>query len=178
MWLEAYYTVNEYDAPYKASTSEDMCKAYKNAKKAASVEETYYVGGGYGQMTEKSLMKEIMARGPVLYDFNAGYEFMTYKNGILMSQDVKNCGGSGVINDNSQIDDNIEYQVLTHSTLVVGWGETNFNGEMVKFWIVRNSYGGSWGESGYFKVRRGCNDFGGEGENSAHKPICWDCNGA
>jgi len=34
-------------------------------------------------MSEESLMKEIMARGPVLYDFMAGYEFMMYSSGIL-----------------------------------------------------------------------------------------------
>jgi len=34
-------------------------------------------------MTEESLMAEIRANGPVLYDFNAGYEFMTYHSGVL-----------------------------------------------------------------------------------------------
>jgi len=31
-------------------------------------------------------MKEIRARGPILYDFNAGYDFMTYKAGVLAEQ--------------------------------------------------------------------------------------------
>jgi len=45
----------------------------------------------------------------------------------------------------------------------------------MKYWKVRNSYGGNWGEGGYFKVRRGHNDFGGEGENAAVVPLCFDC---
>lgn len=45
----------------------------------------------------------------------------------------------------------------------------------MKYWKVRNSYGGGWGEGGYFKVRRGHNDFGGEGENAAVVPLCFDC---
>jgi hypothetical protein len=83
MFLESYYTVDEHDAPYKASTGEDQCGQYSRAKAVASVESTYYVGGGYGKMTEEKLMTEIRARGPVLYDFNAGYEFMTYHKGVL-----------------------------------------------------------------------------------------------
>lgn len=85
MFLESYYTVAESDAKYEAKTQKDACKMFKGAeeKKVASVEETYYVGGAYGTMTEIQIMKEIRARGPLLYDFNAGYEFMTYKSGIL-----------------------------------------------------------------------------------------------
>lgn len=57
-----------------------MCYTYEHAEKAASVEKTYYVGEdeSYGKMSEESMMKEIMARGPILYDFMAGYEFMMY----------------------------------------------------------------------------------------------------
>jgi len=83
MFLESYYTVSENDAPYKAKTKEFECSDYRGKKPVASVEDTYYIGGGYGMMTEETLMAEIRARGPVLYDFNAGYEFMTYHSGVL-----------------------------------------------------------------------------------------------
>ena len=83
MFLESYYTVLESDAPYIAKTEANSCRQWESKKPAASVEETYYIGGGYGKMTEEKLMKEIRARGPVLYDFNAGYEFMTYHSGVL-----------------------------------------------------------------------------------------------
>ena len=78
MFLESYWTVDERQAPYKAATPEHTCNMYENADPVASVEKTEYVGGSYGAMTEESLMREIRARGPVLFDFNAGYEFMTY----------------------------------------------------------------------------------------------------
>ena len=40
------------------------------------VKDTYYVGGGaYGKMSEADMLKEVRARGPILFDFNAGMEF-------------------------------------------------------------------------------------------------------
>jgi len=51
----------------------------------------------------------------------------------------------------------------------VGWG---FDEEaQMKFWIVRNSYGDNWGEDGNFRVRRGLNDFGFEGNLVAFDPV-------
>jgi len=127
-------------------------------------------------MTEEKLMKEIRAKGPVLYDFNAGYDFMTYSTGVLAERDLPHGCSAADLNDNSintksQDSLGIQYQKLTHSTLVVGWGEENG----MKYWKVRNSYGGSWGQNGCFKVRRGHNDYGGEGENGGLIPICHNC---
>ena len=120
-------------------------------------------------------MKEIRARGPVLYDFNAGYDFMTYHSGILAEENPHGATQDEMDGTNhqckSQAQKGIKYQKLTHSTLVVGWGEENG----MKYWKVRNSYGPTWGDKGYFMVRRGANDYGGEGENAAIIPLCLDC---
>lgn len=91
LFLESYYTVAEKDGRYEAKTTPHACRAYENAQPVASVEDTYYVGGAYGKMSEESLMKEIRARGPVLYDFNAGYEFMTYSSGVLTEDNPHGC---------------------------------------------------------------------------------------
>ena len=48
LFLESYYTVAEEDAPYEATSEVNKCKMYENAKPVASVEKSYYVGGGYG----------------------------------------------------------------------------------------------------------------------------------
>jgi len=47
---------------------------------------------------------------------------------------------------------------LDHALLIVGWGqENNWIGEMTPYWIVKNSWGASWGEEGYFKILRNAN---------------------
>lgn len=71
----------------------------------------------------------------------------------------------------SQEDKGTQWSKLTHSTLVIGYGEEpNKQGEMTKYWLVRNSYGPNWGMHGNLKVRRGRNDFASESENIAVTP--------
>jgi len=72
----------------------------------------------------------------------------------------------------TQEEQGLQWTKLTHSTLIVGYGqeETQAHG-LVKYWIVRNSYGAKWGESGNLRLRRGRNDYGCEGENIAVTPV-------
>ena len=42
--------------------------------------------------------------------------------------------------------------------LLVGWGYDHLT--KTKYWIVRNSYGKSWGNKGDLLIRKGLNDFG------------------
>jgi hypothetical protein len=43
-----------------------------------------------------------------------------------------------------------------HAVLVVGYGEEN--GE--KYWLIRNSWGTTWGNGGFMKILRGNNECG------------------
>lgn len=131
-------------------------------------------------------MKEIRANGPVIVDFEAAYEFFTYNEGIMF-EEPKQIDTTQLLTDdaveevvelsteadeqseNTYEDYNLQWQTATHSCLIVGWG---FDEEAdMKFWIVRNSYGGGWGEEGNFRVRRGLNDFGFEGNLVAFDPV-------
>jgi C1A family cysteine protease len=42
---------------------------------------------------------------------------------------------------------------VNHAILIVGWGTQNG----IDYWIIKNSWGASWGESGYFRIKRGVN---------------------
>jgi len=46
---------------------------------------------------------------------------------------------------------------LDHAVLIVGWGIDDSILGNTPYWIVKNSWGGDWGENGYFRIYRGDN---------------------
>ncbi|CAD5232729.1 unnamed protein product [Bursaphelenchus xylophilus] len=58
-----------------------------------------------------------------------------YKSGIL---NAKEPSGGWTIN---------------HAIVTVGWGTSN----NVSYWLIKNQWGSSWGEQGYFRVKKGVN---------------------
>ena len=57
---------------------------------------------------------------------------------------------SGVYNDKTCDATNL---VVDHEVYVVGWGALNG----VNYWVVRNSWGTTWGMKGYVLMQRGVN---------------------
>lgn len=49
------------------------------------------------------------------------------------------------------------WEFTNHAVACIGWGETIHNGEILKYWILKNSWGPEWGEFGYFRMLRGNN---------------------
>ena len=76
-------------------------------------------------------LKTAVRLGPVSVAIEADTKiFQLYKSGVLTSD---TCGTS-----------------LDHGVLIVGYGSED--GE--KYWLVKNSWGTSWGENGYIKIGR------------------------
>ena len=76
-------------------------------------------------------LKVAVSRQPVSVAIEADTRyFQSYSTGVLTSID---CGTE-----------------LDHGVLIVGYGEEN----NIPYWLVKNSWGTSWGESGYVKILR------------------------
>ena len=76
-------------------------------------------------------LKSAVSRQPVSVAIEADtFYFQSYSNGVLTSD---KCGTK-----------------LDHGVLVVGYGTENGN----DYWLVKNSWGTSWGDKGYVKIGR------------------------
>ena len=47
-------------------------------------------------------------------------------------------------------DPSIKGKSIDHSVTLVGYGTDDKSGDM--YWLVRNSWGTSWGENGYYRI--------------------------
>ena len=82
---------------------------------------------------EEELKEYLVENGPLIVAFNAS-PLQTYTSGILDLSSVK-----------------CSEKIINHAALLVGYGTSNG----IDYWLVKNSWGKSWGESGYFRIRRG-----------------------
>eukprot|EP01060_Flectonema_neradi_P024311 TRINITY_DN32_c1_g2_i4.p1 TRINITY_DN32_c1_g2~~TRINITY_DN32_c1_g2_i4.p1 ORF type:complete len:318 (+),score=89.09 TRINITY_DN32_c1_g2_i4:53-1006(+) len=87
---------------------------------------------GYKKLahSEDEMATFVGTNGPLSIALDAT-SFQTYRGGIL-----SNCQG----------------KTLDHAVLIVGYAPD--------YWIVKNSWGASWGESGYIRIARGSNQCG------------------
>ena len=92
------------------------------------------------------IQTEIMTHGPVEAAFHVYQDFLSYKTGVYHHVTGKSIGG--------------------HAIKIVGWGVEN----ATPYWLVANSWNDGWGEKGFFKIRRGNNECGIEGQVVAGIP--------
>lgn len=101
----------------------NTCK--KVAKTAKAVSWHYVAQSSNGTPSREEIKAAIMAWGPVSIGVAAGASWNSYTGGIY-----KTC-------NNAQ---------LNHAVQLMGWSDAG------QYWILRNSWGSGWGESGYMRI--------------------------
>ncbi|XP_053202626.1 uncharacterized protein LOC128387448 [Panonychus citri] len=144
-WMsDAYRTVTRLggimsaaDYPY-AGRDSISCK-YTQSKAVLGVE-------NYATVDGLANMKSAVAKTNVAVAMEVDNKFQHYKNGVFKSSGCKNTPKS-----------------LNHAVNLVGFGKavipvnTTRDGESteVDYWLLRNSWSNSWGESGYARIQTG-----------------------
>lgn len=62
--------------------------------------------------------------------------------------------------DTGVYDDKVCDDKVNHGVLLVGYGTDNSTKPSKDYWIIKNSWGSSWGEDGYLRLERGTNRCG------------------
>lgn len=131
-------------APYTMGlTAEDVACAKTTTSCADPASRTYRISeinrptdGFFKRSADR--VKEALAHGPVMTTMTVYSDFVTYGSGIYRHVTGKSEGG--------------------HAVSIVGYDEAN------RAWIIRNSWGTSWGEKGFARIS--WDDSSGVGSNT------------
>ena len=134
-WLASNDGGIMYESDYPYANKQQTCK--QDSSKFADMKVTGYVKLGEGTDTfspvDEDEMKEFLYQnGPLAVALNAT-PLQLYMGGIVDYASWL-CGTSGI----------------NHAVTLVGYGTGSKD-----YWIVKNSWGKSWGENGYFRIARG-----------------------
>lgn len=121
--------MTEKDYPY--TSVEGICY-YKPSLAAAFVKEVRNITA-YDEM---GMVDAVATHNPVSFAFEVTEDFMHYHQGVYTSTKCHNTTDK-----------------VNHAVLAVGYGQENGT----PYWIVKNSWGPTWGIDGYFLIERGKN---------------------
>lgn len=138
-YIQDFGIVDESCFPYVGTDT--PCGVPQNCGRVYTADYNY-VGGFYGGCSEMAMMLELVKNGPVGVAFEVYPDFMHYKEGIY-----HHTGLGDPFNP---------FELTNHAVLLVGYGRCHKTGQ--KYWIVKNSWSDSWGEGGFFRIRRGSNE--------------------
>ncbi|KAI9908251.1 hypothetical protein PsorP6_004180 [Peronosclerospora sorghi] len=135
--------MSELDLPYNqeetsqtsGATLARACNNSATDSAAASISGWEQVVGPSCESSSDSteLLKLALQRQPISVAINSGGSFDAYKGGIYICPNDGDFASSADIN---------------HAVLLVGYGSDG----ITDFWIIKNSYGSSWGEKGFLRL--------------------------
>jgi len=97
-----------------------------------------YVGSSNAVPSVEAIKTALATYGPVAAAVCVGSSFKGYRSGIFATDEKSACGSGGV----------------NHAVVLVGWDDATDS------WIMKNSWGTGWGESGYMRIKRGISNIG------------------
>lgn len=151
-YAQDFGLVEEDCFPYTGTDS--PCKLKEGCFRYYS-SEYHYVGGFYGGCNEALMKLELVQRGPMAVAFEVYNDFLHYRQGVYHHTGLR--------------DPFNPFELTNHAVLLVGYGTDAASG--LDYWIVKNSWGTSWGEDGYFRIRRGTDECAIESIALAATPI-------
>jgi len=99
---------------------------------------------------ENAMKSAIALHGPVAVAVDASpRDFMRYRSGVMKT-------------------DYCSQTAVTHAILAVGYGTDPYEGD---YWLVKNSWGTTWGENGYIKMARNYNNMCGIAGYSSYPKV-------
>lgn len=85
---------------------------------------------------EVEMLHALYNVGPVAIGFEVINDFRSYQSGVFSSPKCKSTASAP-----------------NHNVLLVGYGTE----DGMDYWLLKNSWGASWGDNGFFKLQRGVN---------------------
>jgi cathepsin B len=142
-----HHTTGKYE-PCGASKPTPKCKTTCTTGYSGSYATDRWVADSVYSVPSQvaKIQTEIMTHGPVEAAFTVYGDFPTYKSGVYHHTTGSALGG--------------------HAIKIVGWGVESGT----PYWLVANSWNEDWGANGFFKIRRGNNECGIEGQIVAGIP--------
>ena len=125
--------------PYTASPVACSSPVCTTSRTFPALAGSLRVVGGATPAGLRWMMIEVLRRGPGTFTFKVYNDLFGYSSGVYTVAPGSILAGA-------------------HAVVMVGWGTDPDSG--LDYWVVQNSWAADWGESGYFRIRRGTDESG------------------
>ena len=139
--------VLEADCPYRAADGGCACP-YNHCY---TLHNWAYIGSSSGVPSVEEMKLAILEYGPISVSLHVNNSFQAYRGGVF-----NNCTDGDI----------------DHSVVLVGWDDTQGESGV---WILRNSWGTWWGESGYMRIAYKCCQVGYAACYVDYRPVVVSC---